>query len=310
MCALLSASVLLFPSAVPNSLGNLGSLIENFLPWLGLAIPILLPLGVLRRSATALLALLAAAAVWAAQYGPSLLPQGSVEHDLTVVQHNVSDENDNPSATARTIIDAGPDLIALEELTGPAVAVYKATFRSRYPHHAVMGTVGLWSRYPLVETEVMDIRPRAIQRDWSRGLRATVRIDPRRDIAVYVAHLPSVRIRPSNGFDAQWRDESAALLGDAITADKTAHVLLMGDLNGTTKDRGLSPITSQLSSSDEEFEFSWPRAFPVARIDQVMGRGTTVTEVWTLPATGSDHLPLAAHIKLPGLSDEPAVTQR
>jgi vancomycin resistance protein VanJ len=291
-------ALLLFHSIVPNTVGHLGSLVETFLPWLGVWLPLLLILSVLRRSVTALLALLVATAVWAAEYGPSLLPRGSGEHDLTVVQHNVSDENSNPSATARTIIDAGPDLIALEELTDPALSAYEAALRTRYPYHVVLGTVGLWSRYPLVGTESTDIRPKAIEGDWSRGLRATVRIAPRREIAVYVAHLPSVRIRPGYGFDARWRDESALLLGDEIAADTTAEVILMGDLNGTTEDRGLSPLTSQLSSADEEFEFSWPAAFPIARIDQVLGRGTVVTDVRTLPATGSDHLPLAAHIKL------------
>jgi vancomycin resistance protein VanJ len=29
-----------------------------------------------------------------------------------------------------------------------------------------------------------------------------------------------------------------------------------------------------------------------------MGRAVTVTEVWALPATGSDHLPIAARVRL------------
>jgi vancomycin resistance protein VanJ len=41
---------------------------------------------------------------------------------------------------------------------------------------------------------------------------------------------------------------------------------------------------------------------PVARIDQVMTRSATVTKLWPLPATGSDHLPLAARVRL----DRPA----
>jgi vancomycin resistance protein VanJ len=292
------AFLLLFHSAVPNTVGNLGSLIETFLPWLGVSIPVLLAPALLRRSMTALLALFATAAVWAAQYGPSLLPPNPPDHDLTVVQHNVSDENRSPPATARTLLDAASDLIALEELTGPALPAYEAAFRSRYPHHAVVGTVGLWSRYPLGDTRATDIKPKEMEGDWSRGLRATVRIAPQHDITVYVAHLPSVRIRPGSGFDSRWRDESAALLGDRIAVDRADTVLVLGDLNGTTKDRGLSPLTSRLKPADEDFAFSWPTAFPVARIDQVMGRGAVVTEVRTLPATGSDHLPLVAHVRL------------
>src|SRR6478752_6023514 len=49
---------------IPNRIGNLGSLTETFLPWLGLFVPLLLLLALLRRSATALIALLLPAVVW------------------------------------------------------------------------------------------------------------------------------------------------------------------------------------------------------------------------------------------------------
>ncbi|QOV47855.1 endonuclease/exonuclease/phosphatase family protein [Streptomyces chromofuscus] len=296
--ALLVTLLLLFPSLVPSTPGNPGGLIENFLPWLGVPILALLAVAVLRRSASALLAVLAAAAVWLAVFGPSLLPRSPGEHGLTVVQHNVSDVNGDPAATARTIVDADPDLVALEELTPSGVAAYERAFQSRYPHHVVVGTVGLWSRFPLTDTEKADIRPEAVTGDWSRGLRAVVRVSPDRDIAVYVAHLPSVRIRPGSGFDTRWRDESAGLLGRKIAGDDSATVILAGDLNGTTRDRGLAPLTSRLGTADEDFAFSWPTAFPVARIDQVLARGAAVVDVRTLPETGSDHLPVVARIRL------------
>ncbi|MFJ6949093.1 endonuclease/exonuclease/phosphatase family protein, partial [Streptomyces wuyuanensis] len=35
----------------------------------------------------------------------------------------------------------------------------------------------------------------------------------------------------------------------------------------------------------------------LARIDQVMARNATVREIRSLPATGSDHLPLVARIR-------------
>ncbi|MBV7694249.1 endonuclease/exonuclease/phosphatase family protein [Streptomyces sp. TRM70350] len=296
--SVLVALLLLCPSLVPDTVGNPGSLIENFLPWLGAPILPLLTLAAVRRSATAVLAALAAAVVWTATFGPSLLPRSPGKHDLTVVQHNVSDVNKDPAATARTLMDADPDLVALQELTGQALPAYEKAFRSRFPHHVVVGTVGLWSRYPLTQTGRADIRPEAVTGDWNRGLRAVVRVGPERDIAVYVAHLPSVRIRPAAGFDTRWRDESAGLLGEKLAREKSATVILAGDLNGTTRDRGLAPLTSQLASADEELEFSWPTVFPVARIDQVMARGAAVVDVRTLPETGSDHLPVVARIRL------------
>ncbi|MEU8251053.1 endonuclease/exonuclease/phosphatase family protein [Nonomuraea sp. NPDC048916] len=296
--AVLLAGLLAFPGVVPNTVGNLGSLLETFLPWGGLAVPVLMVLALLRRSATAMVSLVLPAAVWAALFGERLPPadQGAA-HDLTVLQHNVSDENPDPGGTARALAQAGADLIALEELTPDALPVYEAVLAPGHPYHAVVGTVGLWSRHPLADSRPVDIKPAEVGGDWSRGLRSTVRT-PSGDIAVYVAHLPSVRIRLPDGFGSGWRDESAAALGAAIAAERLDRIVLLGDLNSTLDDRGLAPVTSRMTPAEEGFGFSWPAAFPIARIDHVMTRAATPVTTWTLPATGSDHLPVAAHIKL------------
>jgi vancomycin resistance protein VanJ len=295
LLAVLTAGLLAFHAAVPNTVGRLGSLLEAFLPWLGLAIPVLLGLALLRRSVTALVALLLPAAVWANLFGGLLVAGDRGAHDIMALQHNVSDENIDPAGTAVALIESAPDLVALEELTPSALPVYETALASDYPYHVVEGSVGLWSRYPLAEVRPMDIKPEGIGEGWSRGLRSTVRT-PWGEIAVYVAHLPSVRVR-LNGFSSGWRDESAGLLGAAIAAEKLDKVILLGDLNSTVDDRGLAPVTSQMNSAGRGFALSWPAAFPASRIDHIMTRSATVTDVWTLPATGSDHLPIAAGIK-------------
>ncbi|MET8784162.1 endonuclease/exonuclease/phosphatase family protein [Streptomyces sp. NPDC004589] len=287
-----------FHQAVPNSVGHLGSLLEAFLPWFGLVIVVLLVPALLRRSATALVALLLPTAVWALLFGRLLLPGTEPgPHDLVVVQHNVSDENADPVGTARTLAAAEPDLIALEELVPPALTEYARALAPDYPHHVIRGTVGLWSKHPLTGARPVDIKPRGITEPWSRGLRATVHA-PRGDIAVYVAHLPSVRVRAS-GLASSWRDESAGLLGKAVAAEKLKTVLLLGDLNGTVDDRGLAPLTSQMNTPQRGFAFSFPADFPMSRIDQVMTRSATVRQIRTLSSTDSDHLPVAARIALP-----------
>ena len=217
--------------------------------------------------------------------------------DLTVLQHNVNDENSDPAGTARALAQAGADLIALEELMPDALPVYEAALAPGYSHSAVVGTVGLWSRYPLVDSRPVDIKPKDVDADWNRGLRSTVR-RPSGDIAVYVAHLPSVRIGLRDGFSSGRRDESAAALGAALAAEKLDEVILLGDLNGTLDDRGLAPVISRMTPAEEGFGFSWPAVFPLARIDHIMTRAATPTATWTLPATGSDHLPIAARVKL------------
>ena len=118
---------------------------------------------------------------------------------------------------------------------------------------------------------------------------------PRGELAVHVAHLPSVRVRAS-GLAASWRDESAGLLGDALAAEEQSRAVLVGDLNGTADDRALDPLTSRLNVAERGVALSFPAAFPVARIDQVMARGAAVASVRTLSATGSDHLPVAARV--------------
>ncbi|NEE22775.1 endonuclease/exonuclease/phosphatase family protein, partial [Streptomyces sp. SID7499] len=148
----------------------------------------------------------------------------------------------DPAATARALIEAGADLVALEELVVPQLPVYEKVLAAAYPHHVVRGTVGLWSKYPLSGERLVDIKPPAIAEGWSRGLRAVVD-SPYGDVAAYVAHLPSVRVG-AGGLASERRDESAELLGRAIAAESVDTVILLGDLNGAVEDRGLAPLTS------------------------------------------------------------------
>ncbi|WP_243722642.1 endonuclease/exonuclease/phosphatase family protein [Actinomadura sp. 7K507] len=280
---------------MPNAVGRIGSLLETFLPWLGLVVVVLLVSALLRRSATALVALLLPVAAWTYLFGGLLLPgpePGS--RDIVVVQHNVSDENTDPAGTARALADAEPDLIAVEELLPSALPVYERTLASDFPYKAVQGTVGLWSKHPLTEAEPLDIKPQGVTEDWRRGLRAVAHTQ-HGEFAVYVAHLPSARVG-AGGLKSAWRDESAVLLGEAVAAEKLESVILLGDLNGTVHDRGLDPLTSQLNVAERGLAFSFPASFPLTRIDQVMARSASVGRIRTLPATGSDHLPVAAQI--------------
>ena len=294
--AVVVALLLTLHPLIPNTLLHLGSLLEAFLPWLALAVPVFVLLALVRRSFLALVALLLPVLAWFGAFGGLLRPADGGPYDLTAVQHNVSDVNADPAATARALAAVKPDLIGAEEVTPEALPAYQAALGAQYPYHTVQGTVGLWSRYPLAEERLLDIKPSGLAAEWNRGLRAVART-PHGDVAVYVAHLPSVRLGPTVGFNTARRDDSAAKLGAAITAEPLRQVILIGDLNSTVDDRGLHPVTSQLSWAPRGLALSWPAVLPVARIDQIMVRAATVTKVWTLPKTGSDHLPIAARIR-------------
>ncbi|MFE0644370.1 endonuclease/exonuclease/phosphatase family protein [Streptomyces sp. NPDC058877] len=296
LTAVVLTLLMVFHTDIPNRIGNVGSLTETFLPWLGVFVPLLLVLALVRRSATALIALLLPAVVWLNLFGGLVADKSVAGGDLTVATHNVNADNPDPEGTARQLVASEVDVLALEELKGDMVPVYEKGLAEAYPYHSVQGTVGLWSKLPLRAAQPVDIRL-----GWTRAMRASV-VTPKGEVAVYVAHLPSVRVKLNAGFTANQRDTSANALGEAIADDQHERIVLLGDLNGTMNDRALRAVTSQLRSTQgaagDGFGFSWPASFPMARIDQIMVKGMEPMSSWALPETRSDHLPIAARVKL------------
>ncbi|WP_329616662.1 endonuclease/exonuclease/phosphatase family protein [Streptomyces brevispora] len=295
-CSVLLTLVMVLHAHIPNTIGNLGSLSETFLPWIAVFVPVLLVLGLVRRSATALIALLLPIVVWFNVFGGLLTDKSGTGGDLTVATHNVNADNADPAGTAQQVAGSGADVIALQELPTGKVKTYESALAGRFPYHSVQGTVGLWSKYPISDTRPVDIKM-----GWVRAMRTTV-TTPKGEVGFVVAHLPSVRVKLHAGFTASQRDESADALGEAIADERLDRVVLLGDLNGTMNDRSLNAVTSQMRSTQgaagDGFGFSWPASFPMARIDQIMVRGIDPVSSWTLPATDSDHLPIAARVKL------------
>jgi vancomycin resistance protein VanJ len=292
--ALLLGLALFLHSEVPNTIGNLGSLWETFLPWGGVLVPVLALLALLRRSLIALVALLLPALVWLNLFGGQFTSKSGTGGDLTVVTHNVNAGNPDPARTARELSGSGADIVALEEVAGSQAAQYDKGMAGAYRYHKRVGTVGVWSKYPMRDAQTVDIKM-----GWPRAMRATV-ATPKGDVAVYAAHLPSVRLQFASGFTAGQRDDSAEALGRAIAQDRTGKAVLLGDLNGTMNDRALAPVTSQMRSTQgaagDGPGFSWPASFPTTRIDQIMVKGLEPVSSWSLPTTGSDHLPVAASV--------------
>jgi vancomycin resistance protein VanJ len=299
--AVLLGLLLLLHAWIPNRIGNLGSLVETFLPWFGLFIPVLLVAALWRRSAAAVAALLLPVLVWLNLFGGLIGDGPHSGGDLVVVTHNVGAGNTDPAGTARDLAASGAHVLALVELSDQARGAYETGLAHAYPYHVVLGTVGLWSTLPLSDTRPVDIEmdygPAAdtlvADPAETRALRTTVATD-RGPLAVYVAHLASVRVNPRAGFGTAQRDRGPQALGRAVAAEPLERVVLLGDLNGTMGDRAFTDLTSRLRPAEDGFGFSWPAAFPVVRIDQILVRGVKPESSWVLPATGSDHLPVAA----------------
>ncbi|MFF7250973.1 endonuclease/exonuclease/phosphatase family protein [Embleya sp. NPDC008237] len=307
--ALLLGLLLLLHAWIPNRIWNIGSLVEAFLPWFGVFIPVLLAGALWRRSAVAVVALLLPVVTWVSLFGGLLTDKSHPGGDLTVISHNVDADNPDPTGTARDLAASGAILLALEEIDTQAKPVYEKELAQAYPYHSVQGTVGLWSTLPLSDIRPVDIaqdvgplgdsKPAADKWADNRALRATVATD-HGPLAVYVAHLGSVRVNPRGGFGTGTRNRNAEALAKAVAAEQNERMVLLGDMNGTTDDRALDGITSQLHSAQDAagngFGFSWPATFPMVRIDQILTRGVKPQSAWVLPATGSDHRPVAARL--------------
>ncbi|MFJ3882801.1 endonuclease/exonuclease/phosphatase family protein [Streptomyces sp. NPDC090077] len=283
---------------IPNGAFNLGSLFQTFLPWAGLSVPVLLLAAAVRRSRRAAVAVLAPAVVWGFLFGGTLTDKGSDRSgagDFTVVSHNVDEDNRDPVRTVRALAASGADVLALQEMSPKATSVYERELDAGYPYRSDTLGVRLWSKHPLTGVEAVPIMP------WTRAVRATVET-PGGPVAVFAAHLASVRVTPDAGFTTVRRNDAARKLAEAVRAEPLARVVVMGDFNGTAEDSALRPVTSQLTSAQREagagFGFTWPAAFPVVRIDQILVKGMSTTSAWTLPATDSDHLPVAASFRL------------
>ncbi|RFU86848.1 hypothetical protein DY218_10015 [Streptomyces triticagri] len=309
--ALLLGLVMLLHAQIPG-VGGLGSLVETFLPWCWVLVPVLLLGALWRRSASAVVALLLPAVVWLSLFGGQAFGGRSEgAGDLMVVSHNVGAENPDPTGTARELADSGADVLALVEVSEQARGTYEKELAKTYPHHTVQGTVGLWSKLPLsgsspVDTEqdvgpLGDAKPAEATLVGNRALRTTVTTE-HGPVAVYVAHLGSVRVSPRAGFSTDTRDRNARALAAAIAAERNERVVLLGDLNGTTDDRALAGLTSRLTPAHDVagsgFGFTWPSAFPVARIDHVLVRGVRPADAWVLPRTPSDHRAVATTLSV------------
>lgn len=292
--ALCAALLMALHARIPNGVGRLGSLFETFLPWAGLSVPVLLTLAAVRRSRIAAVAVLAPAVVWGSLFHDVVADKSSEGGDLIVVTHNVDEANPDPEGTARALARSGAHVLALEELSSTSTPAYERELAEAYPYHSVHLGIGLWSKYRLRQVEPVPIMP------WTRAVRATVDT-PQGSVAVFAAHLASVRVTPL-GFATDRRNEAGRNLAEAVRAERLPRVIVMGDFNGTDEDSALGPLTSQLRSAHGEagagFGLTWPASFPLVRIDQVLVRGVDPASSWSLPATGSDHLPVAASLRL------------
>ncbi|MCM3779250.1 endonuclease/exonuclease/phosphatase family protein [Microbacterium hydrocarbonoxydans] len=280
--AVTAAAALLATVAVwiPGVVGTAASVV---LPWLGLVLASLVVFAFVRARRTLLL-LLVPVLVWLLALAPSA-PGFAATADgptLTVGSQNVRAHSGGAASSAKQVAASSPDVIALIELDGDSLDAARSALDERYPHSYAVGTVGVWSRYPLTSADAL-----TLGLDWKRALRVTVQT-PDAEVAVYVLHADSVRPGQQQG-----RDTMLANLADAVSEDGAPSVVAVGDFNAASADPALGALRAHLDwvrPTDGTLGFTWPAALPLTRIDQVFARGLDVVSSGTVRAGESDHL--------------------
>ncbi|CAM04523.1 membrane protein [Saccharopolyspora erythraea NRRL 2338] len=265
--------------------GAVGTMLDSVVPWLGLGVPLVAAGALLARS-RAVVAVLVPALVWVAMFGPALLPSASAQAgDLRVATQNLYAQNPDPAATAHDLASTGADLIGVQEMAGDSRQELDDVLADRHPHHRTMGTVGLWSSYPIRGAEPVDLGL-----GWTRAMRASI-TTPSGPVTVYVAHLPS--LRPDS---VGRRDLGMAKLAAAVADDDAERVIVLADLNTAGTDPQLGRL--HLQHAQRGLGFTWPAAFPVARLDHVLYRGVREVGAEVVRTRGTDHRAATADFAL------------
>ena len=287
--ALAVGGLLLWHGAIPDRGGVMG-LVESVLPWFGTLILFFFLLAAVRRSAFVAIGALVSAIVWAALFVPPFLPRhGEGTASLTVVSENVDADNPDPAKTVASIAARHPQVIALQELTDTSTQAALTTLAAQYPHHYLVGTVGVWSELPLSDGQSL-----TLGLGWKRALSVDVTTDAG-TVRVYALHAASLR----PGEFAQ-RDTMLGTLAATLRADHSPRLIAVGDFNAASTDRSFRQLLTTVSeprTSQWGLGFTWPAHFPVARVDHILERGLGVVSSVVLPPNGSDHRPIEVGLR-------------
>ncbi|AKU18162.1 endonuclease/exonuclease/phosphatase family protein [Luteipulveratus mongoliensis] len=272
--------VLLGHRLIPD-VGGFGTALDSVLPWLVVPVALLLVCAVGLRSRAGLVAALVPAVVCAAMFGPEFRRTASAVDgggSLRVLSVNIGAGNQEVDRAAHQLARSEADIVVVQEVTQRTRSVLRRALGQDHPYSRSVGTVAVWSRYPMTDCQPLDLA-----QGWPRALRARVST-PRGEIALYAVHLASIRLGRTAG-----RDGALRALAQHIDGDRSGRVLVLGDLNTASTDRRFSLLTRSLHEARDGFGFTWPAGFPLTRPDHILSRGLTPVGVDVVEIAGSDH---------------------
>ena len=297
--------------------GGIGSLLETWLPWVGVPVLVLLLAAAVVHTKTALVVTVAAALVWTALYGPTMLPRGSsATAQLRIFSEDVNGDAGEATASGTMALAQHAGIVALEDMYS---SVYESNavsaLNSAYAYHVTEYEFGLWSPYQITNVQPITLGTTQTADSLSVGsddaglaasasavpvigaLRATL-ATPVGPLEVYLVHLPQP-VLGDQGF-AKARDQALTQFVKLLKADHSTRLAVIGDINVAATDRQFSQLTdtdgltSAQQAAGSGFGFTWPAEFPIVRLDDVLTRGLKPLRSVVLPsiAKGQTHLPI------------------
>jgi len=314
--ACLAVTFLVLHRFLPD-IGGVGSLLETWLPWLGVPLGVLLVAAAIVHTRRAVIATLAAALVWTALYGPALLPRGSsAPGQLRVFSEDVNGKVQEATESGTMALAEHADVVALEDMYSSVAATSAVkALNAAYRYHVTGYEFGLWSKYPITNASPVELGTTAAAEDASLGtdqadlaasasavpvigaLKATL-TTPHGPLVVYLVHLPQP-VLGDQGF-AKARDAALTQFVALLKQDHSPRIAVIGPINVAATDRQFSQLTKNggLTSAQQAagggYGFTWPAEFPIVRLDDVLTRGLTPLRSVVLPAIvgGQTHLPI------------------
>lgn len=295
--ALVTTLLLVFYPRVPDVMG-LALLVDNAAPWFGIAVPFLALLALLSRSRSAMVFVLVPAIAWLVGFGAAIIPlswtaPATSVNSLTVSSQNIKAGSGSAVESARELASLGSDVISLQELDAGSAQRVTAALHTKYPYHFDVGTVGVWSKNPLSQSQPLDLGL-----GWKRAL--TTQVETKNgSVRLYAVHAASARQK-----DHDNRDEMLSQLASILRADPSRAIIALGDFNATSTDRAFLPLTETLEEPNQDqgmFGFTWPnKPFGFMRLDHILQRGLEVTSNTVVTTGVSDHRAVRATVNLPG----------
>lgn len=233
---------------------------------------------------------------------------------VSVMTFNISMGGKPATKALAAIEEASPDIVCIQELTGPLATAFRTRLAAEYPYRlfqpgsSVHG-IGIASRLPIVD--------RRIVREGMAHLPAAI---AKIELPSGALRVACVHLMPPHGRIAGWSDVWDGWFRNRETRmNQTWNVLaeigqedpaiVLGDMNefpgqaalGLMVDAGFADSCS-ISVARCGLTWPGPQLFPPAffRIDHIMGRGIRVADSAVLDAGGSDHYPVVAIVALNG----------